>query len=74
MFKSKSTDIERSAEALRLSKAGRKVGVRTNTDILDAQSDLNRSKIAQINAQIGTIESLINLELALGQKLYTFEN
>ena len=74
VFKSKSTDIERSAEALRLSKAGRKVGVRTNTDILDAQSDLNRSKIAQINAQIGTIESLINLELALGQKLYTFEN
>ena len=74
VYKAKSTDIERSSEALRLSKAGRKVGVRTNTDILDAQSDLNRSKIAQINAQIGTIESLINLELAMGQKLYSFEN
>ncbi len=74
VYKAKSADIDRSIEALRLSKAGRKVGVRTNTDILDAQADLNRSKIAQINSQIGTIESLVNLELSLGQKLYSFEN
>lgn len=74
VYKAKSTDIDRSEEALRLAKAGRKVGVRTNTDILDAQADVNRSKIAQINSQIGTIESLINLEMSVGQKLYSFEN
>lgn len=74
LYKAKSSDIARSSEAVRLAKAGHKVGVRTNTEILDAQSDLNRSKIAQINAQVGTIESLINLELSLGQKLYSFEN
>jgi outer membrane protein TolC len=74
VYKSKTTDIDRSSEALRLAKAGRKVGVRTNTDILDAESDVNRSKIAQINSQVGTIESLINLELSVGQQLYSFEN
>jgi outer membrane protein TolC len=74
LYKAKSTDIERSEEALRLAKAGRKVGVRTNTDILDAQAEVNRSKVARINSQLGTIESLVNLELSLGKKLYSFEN
>lgn len=74
VYQTKTADIARSDEALRLSRAGRKVGVRTNTDILDAQADLNRSKIARINAQIGAIESLVNLELSMGQKIHSFGN
>lgn len=72
LYKSKTTDIDRSSEAARLAKAGRKAGVRTNTEVLEAQADVFRSKAAQINAQIGAIEALVNIELATGESLYTF--
>ncbi|AZZ35655.1 TolC family protein [Bdellovibrio sp. qaytius] len=72
LYKSKTADIDRSTEAARLAKAGRKVGVRTNTEVLDAQADVFRSKAAQINAQIGAIEALVNIELATGEQLYSF--
>jgi len=74
LYKAKLIDIQRSTEAVRLAKAGRKAGTRTNTETLDAQSDLNRSKAAQIHAQMGAIEALVNLELATGEKIYNFEN
>lgn len=72
LYKSKTNDIDRSTEAVRLAKVGRSAGVRTNTDLLDAQADLFRSRAAQINAQIGAIEALVNIELATGEKLYSF--
>ncbi|MFN3453564.1 MAG: TolC family protein [Pseudobdellovibrio sp.] len=72
LYKSKTSDIERSNEAVRLAKAGRKAGVRTNTELLDAQAGVYRSKAAQISAQIGEVEALINIELATGKQLYSF--
>ena len=72
LYKSKSTDIERSNEAARLAKVGRKAGVRTNTEVLEAQADVFRSKAAQINAQIGAVEALINIELATGEAYYSY--
>ncbi|PIS11984.1 MAG: TolC family protein [Bdellovibrio sp. CG10_big_fil_rev_8_21_14_0_10_47_8] len=65
-------DIERSAEAVRLAKAGRRAGTRTTTDLLDAELDLFRSKAGLVKAQMGSIEALVHLELASGKKLYTF--
>ncbi|MCB0369992.1 MAG: TolC family protein, partial [Bdellovibrionales bacterium] len=72
VYNSRHRDISRSIEAVRLAKEGRRAGVRTSTDLLDAESDLFRSKAGQIKAQIGAIEALINLELVSGQKLYNF--
>lgn len=72
LYKSKTTDIERSNEAARLAKVGRRAGMRTNTEVLDAQADVFRSKAAQINAQIGAIEALVNIELATGEAYYSF--
>lgn len=72
LYKSKTTDIERSNEAARLAKVGRRAGMRTNTEVLDAQADVFRSKAAQINAQIGAIEALVNIELATGETYYSF--
>ncbi|MCM2354472.1 MAG: TolC family protein [Pseudobdellovibrio sp.] len=72
LYKSKTTDIDRSNEAARLAKVGRKAGMRTNTEVLDAQADVFRSKAAQINAQIGAIEALVNIELATGETYYSF--
>lgn len=72
VYKSRLNDIHRSEEAVRLAKEGRKAGVTTSTQLLDAESDLFRSRAGLVNAQIGSIEALINLELVSGQTLYTF--
>jgi outer membrane protein TolC len=65
-------DIDKAEESVRLAREGRKVGTRTNTDLLDAQSELYRAQASNVNAKLGSIESLINLEIATGNKLYNF--
>jgi outer membrane protein TolC len=72
VYKARKSDIERAQESVRLAKEGRKVGTRTNTDLLDTEAELYRAEAASINAQISTIESLINYELSTGQQVYQF--
>ncbi|MBC7752900.1 MAG: TolC family protein [Moraxellaceae bacterium] len=72
VYQARRADINRSTEAVRLAKEGRRAGVRTNTEQLDAEVDLARVRAHQVNAQIGALEALINLELATGQALYNF--
>ena len=72
VYQSRQSDIQKAGESVRLAKEGRKVGVRTNTDLLDAELELFRAQASSVNAQIGAVEALINLELATGQKIYTF--
>mgnify|MGYP006280552171 FL=1 len=62
-------DVSKSEESLRLAKVGQKEGTRTTTDLLDSEAELFRSRANEINAQIGAIESLINFEIATGQKI-----
>ena len=47
------------------------MGARTNTELLDAESDLYKSQAGAINAQVGAIEALINLETSLGKKIHS---
>lgn len=72
IYRSRQNDIQRSSEAVRLATEGHKAGVRTNSDLLDAEADWYRSRAGQVNAQLGAIEALINLELASGKRLYNF--
>lgn len=72
VYRARKADIERANESVRLAKEGRKVGTRTNTDLLDAEADLYRSEAGAINAQVNSIEALINYELATGQQIYNF--
>lgn len=72
VYQSRHSDVEKSNEALRLAREGRRVGTRTSTDVLDAELDLFRSRAGQVNAQIGAIEAVLNLELVTGQKIYNF--
>jgi len=72
VYRARTDDVERSTESVRLAREGRKVGARTNTDLLDAEVDLFRAKANLVNAQLGAIEALIHLELATGQTLYKF--
>jgi outer membrane protein TolC len=69
VYRSKLEDVKRSTESVRLAKEGRRVGVRTSTELLDAELDLFKSQAAVVNAQIGGIESLIQYELATGENL-----
>ncbi|MCX6105876.1 MAG: TolC family protein [Proteobacteria bacterium] len=66
------SDVTKSEESLRLAKVGQKEGARTTTDLLDAEAELFRAKANAINAQIGSIEALLNLELATGQTFHDF--
>jgi outer membrane protein TolC len=72
VFESRSHDVERSKEALRLAREGRRVGTRTLSDVLDAEIDLFRSQAGQVNSQIGAIEAVLNLEMATGRTIYSF--
>jgi outer membrane protein TolC len=72
VYDSKLVDVEKSTEAIRLAKEGRRAGTRTTTELLDAELDLFRSRAGQVNSQIGVIEALINLELTTGQTIYEF--
>lgn len=69
LHKARKNDIAKSKESMRLAKEGRRVGARTSTDLLDAESDLYKSQAGAINAQMGAIDALINLELTSGQKI-----
>ena len=69
VYRSKMSDIDRSKEAVRLAREGRRVGVRTNTELLDAEIDLFRSQAGAVNAQLGALEAKISLELATGQRI-----
>jgi outer membrane protein TolC len=69
LYKARNNDILKSKESVRLAKEGRRVGSRTNTDLLDAESDLYKSQAGAVNAQIGSIEAFINLENAIGSKI-----
>lgn len=69
VYRSRVDNIAKAREAVRLAREGRKAGVRTNTDLLDAEAELYRAEAGAINAQLGSIEALVNLELATGQQL-----
>lgn len=72
LYKSRTNDIAKSKESVRLAHEGRRVGARTNTDLLDAEADLYKSQAGAVNAQLGAIEALINLQTSIGQKIYNF--
>ncbi len=72
VFESRQNDVTKSEESVRLAREGQRVGARTNTDVLDAEAELFRARAGVVNAQIGAIEALANLELSTGQKLVEY--
>lgn len=72
VYEARMEDIEKTNESVRLAREGRKVGARTNTDLLDAEGELHRAQAGAVNAQLGAIEALIRLELASGKTIHRF--
>ncbi len=74
VYESRVSDVQKSTESVRLAREGRRAGSRTNSDLLDAELELFRARAGVVNAQIGAVEALINLELATGKQLYRFNS
>jgi outer membrane protein TolC len=68
IYRARMEDIKRSEESVRLAREGRKVGARTESELLDAQVDLYRSRAGAVRAQLAAVEALINLQLAEGKR------
>ena len=69
LYEAKIVDLDRAQETLRLAQAGFKAGVRTTTEVLDAELDLFRARAGIVNAQMNCTEAKIKLELALGETI-----
>nr|BFD59539.1 TolC family protein [Bdellovibrio sp. CKG001] len=72
VYEARISDVQRSEESVRLARQGQRAGVRTNTDVLDAEAELFRSRAGVINAQLGALEAIVSLELSTGQQLVQF--
>jgi outer membrane protein TolC len=73
VYRARLDDISKAEESVRLAREGRRAGVRTNLEILDAETDLFRARAGRVNAQLGAVDALVKLELSSGQKLYDFQ-
>ena len=69
LYEAKKVDVERASETVRLANAGFKAGVRTTTEVLDAELELFRARAGIVNAQMNCIEAKEKLELSLGETL-----
>jgi outer membrane protein TolC len=67
VYQAAKVNVEKAQESVRLSRSGVKAGVRTNTEMIDAERDLNVARAKVVRAQVDSLESLANLELALGK-------
>jgi outer membrane protein TolC len=63
------TDVDEAKESVRLATLGFKAGVNTTTDVLDAELDKFTASAGLVQAQVGMLEAVINLELAIGKRL-----
>jgi outer membrane protein TolC len=69
LYDSKKVDLDRATETVRLANAGFKAGVRTTTEVLDAELDLFRARAGIVTAQLNCEEAKTKLELAMGENL-----
>jgi outer membrane protein TolC len=67
--RAKKLSINKAEESVRLARNGVKAGVRTNTEVLDAELDLNQAKARAVTARVDAIEALSQLELAVGHAI-----
>ncbi len=69
LYSAKLRSVEASKESVRIYQTGLRAGTRTNSDLLDAELDLDRSEAGVVKAQVDAVEALLNLELAMGRRI-----
>ncbi len=68
-YKSKTLNVSKAQESVRLAHEGYRAGTRTNSEVLDAELDLFRARAGVVATQLGAEEALINLESVLGRNI-----
>jgi len=69
VYKARLTDVDTSKENARLATLGFKAGTRTTNDVLKAEFDEYRASAELLNAQLDSLEALIQLEFVTGKRL-----
>ena len=69
LYKARIRTVEKAKESVRLAKIGLRAGVRTHTEVLDAETDWFRSNAQVIQSQLEAVETMIALENTLGHYL-----
>jgi len=69
LYEARLSDVRKGEESVRLAKASMRAGVRTNSEVLDAELDLFRARAGLVNALKDCAEAKVKLELAVGHKL-----
>jgi outer membrane protein TolC len=69
LYKTQLKNVDEAKESARLATVGFKAGTRTTTDVLDAEVEEYRASAELVQAQLGALEALINLELLTGKRL-----
>ncbi|HET9869987.1 MAG TPA: TolC family protein, partial [bacterium] len=69
LYRAKLTDVDEAKESARLATVGFQAGTRTTTDVLDAELEEYRAAEGLVQAQIDSLEALVNLELTIGKRL-----
>ena len=67
LYSAKKIEVIKAQESVRLAQEGYRAGIRTNTEVLDAELELFRARAGVVNAQLGCAEALIQLELVAGR-------
>ncbi len=68
-YRAKLAQVEKAKESVRLAKNARNAGVRTNTDVLDAELDMFKAQAGVVKSQADYVEAFSELQLALGRHL-----
>ena len=69
LFQAKQIDLNRATDTVRLAEAGFKAGVRTTTEVLDAELDLFKARAGIVTSQMNCLEAKIKIELSQGAPL-----
>lgn len=69
LYKTRLEDVDKAKESARLATVGFKAGTRTTTDVLDAELEEFQASAGLVQAQLGSLEALIQLELVTGKRL-----
>jgi outer membrane protein TolC len=69
LYQARAHAIDSANESVRLARISYEAGVRTSSEVLDAELDLFRARAGVVRAQLDATESWLNLELAVGHPL-----
>lgn len=72
IYQARVEDVSRSEESVRLAREGKRAGARADSDLLDAEADLYRSRAGVVRAQLAAVEALVKLQLAEGRRYKEF--